>query len=49
MRHDKHPEGPQPRRLPILYKILMGVGALTLAYLFITYVVIPILAYFTVK
>ena len=47
MRHLKHPDGPS--HVPLIGKILMAVGALTLTYLFITYVIIPILAYFTVQ
>ena len=45
----RRPEGPPPPRIPLLYKILIAVGAITLAYLFITYALIPLLALMTVK
>ena len=50
MRHfrQKRQEGP-PRPLPLLYKILIAIGSVTVIYFFITYVIIPVLAYFTEK
>ena len=48
-RKKDHGPGPRERRLPLFCWILMFVGLLTLLYLFITYVLMPVLAMLTVS
>ena len=40
---------PEHRRIPLMWKLLMLVGLVTVVYLMITYVIIPVLAMLTVS
>lgn len=44
-RYGKH--GKPPYRIPLLYKILIFIGLITVVYFLITYAVIPLLALMT--